>query len=120
MIKMQRHCFRILAIGYGLILLFIAIPADARWSVNEQIINQMDTGRQFHIKGKLTIRAVPGQIHGQTITVSISGQVNNEEIRPLRVQMRHTQRGVITLRTGQTIQCSSIWLRGKQLLRFHE
>lgn len=120
MIKMQRNCFRILAIGYGLVLLFTAAPIAARWSINEQIINQMETGRQFNIKGKLTIRAVPGQIHGQTITVSISGQVNGEEIRPLRVQMRHTQRGVIALRTGQTIKCHSVSLRGRQLLKFHE
>ena len=95
-------------------------PIGAQWSVHENIINQMESGKQFNIKGKLTIRAIPGQIHGSTITVTISGKVNGEEIRPLRVQMRHTQRGVILLRTGKSIQCGSIWLRGKQLLKYQE
>jgi ribosomal protein S3 len=95
-------------------------PIGAQWSVHENIINQMESGKQFNIRGKLTIRAIPGQIRGSTITVTISGKVNGEEIRPLRAQMRHTQRGVIPLRTGKSIQCGSIWLRGKQLLKYQE
>ena len=112
-LKIQTACLIILMVSSF-------VPIGAQWSVHEQIINQMEAGKQFNIKGKLTIRAMPGQIHGSTITVIISGRVRNEMIRPLRVQMRHTQRGVIPLRTGKPIQCSSIWLRGKQLLRFQE
>ena len=32
-------------------------PIGAQWSVHENIINQMESGKQFNIKGKLTIRA---------------------------------------------------------------
>ena len=98
-------------------LLHAAAP-PMRWSVREQLINQISTGKQFTIKGKFVIRATAGQIQGDHITVTVTGRMKGEELKPMKFQMRHTQRGVLALRSGKSLACTTIRLRGHELLSF--
>ena len=105
-----------------LLTLATLLPAASppmRWSAREQLANQISTGRQFTIKGKFVIRATAGQIHGDRITVTVSGKLNGEELKSIKFQMRHTQRGVLALRSGKSLTCTSIRLRGRELLSYH-
>ncbi len=116
---MSNHFLKTMILCCGVVALFCARTASARWSAQDQIVNQMSTDKQFNIRGEFTIQALPGQIHGRILVVTIEGKWNGEKIKPLRVKMRHTQRGVNALRAGETLHCKSIWLQGKKLLKYH-
>ena len=89
-----------------------------RWSINDTIKIQMATGRQFFLKGQFTIRAQAGNLEGEAIPVVIAGKMNGQELKPVRVKIRRTEKGVRHLRNGESLKCTSILMKGHDILRF--
>lgn len=108
--------FLIVPWAFSLFAAFQVKPT--RWNANEQITNQMATGRQFFLHGQFTIRAQAGNLEGKYIPVVIKGKLNGQELKPVRSRVRHTEHGVRHLRNGESLKCTIILMKGHDILRF--